>query len=88
MKTIRIAASFSRRAKKLIKRNPNLDQDLRASIAKLLINPFDPTLHTHPLSGKLNGKYACSLTYDLRLGFTLAGEVIHLLDIGSHDEVY
>jgi mRNA-degrading endonuclease YafQ of YafQ-DinJ toxin-antitoxin module len=62
MKTIRIAASFSRRAKKLIKRNPNLDQDLRNSIAKLLINPFDPTLYTHPLSGKLNGKYACSLT--------------------------
>ena len=49
---------------------------------------LDPTLHTHPLSGNLKGKYACSLTYELRVVFRLYDNIVHLLDIGSHDEAY
>jgi mRNA interferase YafQ len=56
--------------------------------AKLSSNPFDPSLRTHALTGELKGKYACSLTYDLRVVFTLYNDIVHLLDIGSHDEVY
>ncbi|MBI1810421.1 MAG: type II toxin-antitoxin system mRNA interferase toxin, RelE/StbE family [Nitrospirae bacterium] len=51
-------------------------------------NPFDPTLHTHALTGELKGKYACSLTHELRVVFKLHDDIVHLLDIGTHDEVY
>ncbi len=45
-------------------------------------------ISTHPLTGELKGKYACSLTHDLRVVFKLYDDIVHLLDIGSHDEVY
>jgi addiction module RelE/StbE family toxin len=87
-KTIRIAASFSRHSKKIIKRTPELNESIKKTISKLIVNPFDQTLHTHPLKGKLKGKYACSLTSDLRIIFRLVDDTLYLLEIGTHDEVY
>lgn len=52
------------------------------------IRPFASTLHTHALSGGLHGKYASSLTYELRVVFKLNDDIVYLLDIGPHDEVY
>ncbi len=80
--------TFLRGAKKLLKKNPKLKKAYEELYVKLSNNPFDPTLHTHPLSGNLKGKYACSLTYELRVVFRLYDDIVHLLDIGSHDEVY
>jgi len=88
MKTIRTAALFEKRSKKLLKKNPELERVYLEVIMKLIANPFDPTLHTHPLTGNLKGKHACSLTYDLRIVFKLYDDIVHLLNIGSHDEVY
>lgn len=55
-------------------------------------NIFAARLGTHKLSGKLQGAYACSCGYDCRIVFYLDtfenAEVIVLVDIGSHDEVY
>ncbi|MBI3601096.1 MAG: type II toxin-antitoxin system mRNA interferase toxin, RelE/StbE family [Nitrospinae bacterium] len=80
--------TFTRRAKKLLQRHPFLKKRYFELLTKLSNNPFDPTLHTHPLKGNMEGKYACSLTYELRVVFRLYDDIIHLLDIGSHDEVY
>jgi mRNA interferase YafQ len=55
---------------------------------------FASQLSTHSLKGKLLGLKACSCGYDCRILFTLeidettTEEVIVLLDIGNHDEVY
>jgi mRNA-degrading endonuclease YafQ of YafQ-DinJ toxin-antitoxin module len=49
---------------------------------------------THKLSGELYGLWACSCGYDCRIVFALeqaeqsGDEVVVLLDIGTHDEVY
>ncbi|MBI4689629.1 MAG: type II toxin-antitoxin system mRNA interferase toxin, RelE/StbE family [Nitrospirae bacterium] len=88
MMTIRTAALFERQSKKLLKKNPELEKLYISVIEKLISDPFEPTLHTHFLTGKLKGKYACSLTHKLRLVFTLSGDIIHLLNIGSHDDIY
>ncbi len=80
--------TFLKRAKKLLKKNPGLRKTYGELYVKLSPNPFDPALHTHGFTGKLKGKSACSLTYDLRIVFELTAETIHLLDIGTHDEVY
>ena len=52
--------------------------------------PFQPSLRLHPLSGKLRGKHAVSLTRDYRITLTLvvSDQTITLIDIGTHDEVY
>lgn len=80
--------TFAKRAKKLLQKNSSLKNRYSDLLTKLSNNPFDPALHTHPLSGNLKGKYACSLTYELRVVFKLYDDIVHLLDIGSHDEVY
>ena len=80
--------AFLKKAGKLLAKNPQLDPLYENCLNKLLNDPFNPLLHTHALTGDMKGKYACSLTYELRIVFRLRDNIIHLLDIGSHDEVY
>ena len=54
---------------------------------------FATQLSTHSLQGKLSGLKACTCGYDCRILFTIEisqeqTEVIVLLDIGTHNEVY
>lgn len=57
-------------------------------------DPFAPHLETHKLKGKLEGSWACSVGYDLRVIFDFVkneqarDDDIFLIEIGSHDEVY
>jgi addiction module RelE/StbE family toxin len=80
--------TFLKKAGKLLQKTPQIDPLYYDTLIKLAADPFNPLLHTHPLTGKLKGKYSCSVTYSLRIVFTLADDIIHLLDIGPHDEVY
>ncbi|HEY9865845.1 MAG TPA: type II toxin-antitoxin system mRNA interferase toxin, RelE/StbE family [Candidatus Obscuribacterales bacterium] len=87
-------ASFKRAFKRLVKKNPQL-QDKILGVLELLGNdPFHPSLKSHKLTGQLEGLWACSVTYDCRVIFAFKKDVetgndlIVLTDIGSHDEVY
>ena len=57
-------------------------------------DPFHPTLKTHELSGRLKGLWACWVEYDCRIIFAFEpdpdaqGDMIVLIDLGTHDEVY
>ncbi len=86
--------SFKRAFKKLIKKNPQL-QDKVLGILDLLENdPFTPSLKSHKLTGDLDRYWSCSVNYDCRIIFTFSKDeeseetLIILVDIGSHDEVY
>jgi len=85
---IKFAESFPKKAKKLLRKNPKIEDVFREVLHKLSEDVFIPSLHTHALSDELKGKYACSLTYDFIIIFKLSDDAVHLLDIGSHDEVY
>ncbi len=64
-------------------------EDQRAvaiALARLQANPRDPRLRTRKLSG--SERWAASYAYDGRLVFKWSGDVITLLDLGTHDEVY
>ncbi|MCI4624929.1 MAG: type II toxin-antitoxin system mRNA interferase toxin, RelE/StbE family [Candidatus Magnetoovum sp. WYHC-5] len=65
-----------------------VDSKLTKVLSILKNNPFGPSLKTHALSGNLKGSYACSLTHELRIIFKITEGTIHLLNIGTHDEVY
>ena len=55
---------------------------------------FAVNLNTHKLSGSLDGVNACSCGYDCRVLFYIdrdpesETELIILLDVGNHDDVY
>ena len=85
---IEYAPAYLKKAKKIAKTHPNLRTSYTDTLNNLSKDPFNPLLHTHPLTGKLKGKYACSLTYELRIVFRLYDDIVHLLDIGPHDDVY
>ena len=71
-----------------------LQEKIFSVLETLTLMPFDPVLKTHKLHGKLRGLWACQVEYDCRIVFTFENEpdtgrdVIVLVDIGKHDEVY
>ena len=84
--------NFLRKSRRWIKRHPLTLGDLQATLAALEEDAFRPALQTHKLSGKWAGCYACSAGYDLRIVFELlthnGAEVINLIDLGTHHQLY
>jgi mRNA interferase YafQ len=87
-------ASFKRSFKRLVKKNPQLQNRILAVLELLGNDPFHPSLKSHKLTGKLDGLWSCSVAYDCRVIFAFKtdletrSDLIVLTDIGSHDEVY
>lgn len=90
MFTLITPEQFLRQARKFFKKHPELKPRFAQILADLQHDPFQPHLKLHPLTGKLKGCHAVSLTYGYRITLTLliTEQEIILLDIGSHDEVY
>ncbi len=81
---------FTRAAKKFIKHHGELREKFTATLRDLELDPFQPHLQYHHLSGKLKGVQAISITESYRITLTvvISEKEIILLDVGSHDEVY
>ncbi|MBF0099613.1 MAG: type II toxin-antitoxin system mRNA interferase toxin, RelE/StbE family [Desulfobacterales bacterium] len=94
MRSIIWSKNFVRVARKIIKKNPVINEYIEATIKSLIVDPYAPHLETHKLKGKLTGAWACSVDYDLRIVFEFIPNEekkendIYLIDIGTHDEVY
>ena len=94
MKTLVWHTSFRRAFKRCTRRNPRLKDRIFEVLELLVEDPFIPALRTHKLRGQLEGLWACWVEYDCRIVFTFESdpdsgeEMIILIDIGSHDEVY
>ena len=89
-----LSKSFQKSYKKFVGRKPELKSLIQSALIKLEEDAFSPELRTHKLSGNLFGFYACSCGYDCRIIFLVEKdkksktEIILLVDIGNHDEVY
>ncbi len=89
MTKIIFSKSFVRALNKLLSGNPDLENQIKNKLEIFRNNPFDPTLRTHKLKGKLSDYRSFSITGDLRIVFEFTEEGYALLsDIGTHDEVY
>jgi len=86
---VSFSSSFKRAFKKRIKGNPDLETRFWQKLEQFTVDPFDPSLKTHKLSGKLKDLWSFSVDYDERVlfYFTEDGKAV-FVDIGSHDEVY
>ena len=82
--------SYIRRAKKFIKRHPNLIEPYRKTLKLLESNPSHPSLRLHKLSGKLSGLYSVSININYRISieFQIQNDTIIPVSVGTHDEVY
>jgi addiction module RelE/StbE family toxin len=86
------SSAFVRSARKLVKKQPQIAQNLQNTLELLIEDPFNPQLRTHKLKGNLQDSWACSAGYDLRIIFKFVEQermqAILLESIGTHDEVY
>jgi mRNA-degrading endonuclease YafQ of YafQ-DinJ toxin-antitoxin module len=88
--TVVTSDQFLRQARKFFRKHPGLKERFAKIVQDLQDDPFKPRISLHPLSGKLAGLHAVSLTYSYRITLTLmlTEKEVVLLDIGSHDDVY
>lgn len=87
--------AFVRAAKRFLKRHPEAMEAVATALELLETDLFDSRLRSHKLKGELEGSWACSAGYDIRILFRLVartaeegGEALALLGIGSHEDVY
>jgi len=82
--------SYLKRAKKFIKKHPDLISQYEKTLKLLEINPYHPSLRLHRLRGKLSELYSVSIniSYRITIFFIIQDDKIIPIDIGSHDEIY
>ncbi|MBI3195066.1 MAG: type II toxin-antitoxin system mRNA interferase toxin, RelE/StbE family [Ignavibacteriae bacterium] len=91
---LRYEKSFERAFKQRKKRNEELKEKIYSTLDLLSTDVHHSKLGTHKLKGDLKDLWACSIDYYYRIVFTFHQdprtnkEVILLVDIGTHDEVY
>jgi mRNA-degrading endonuclease YafQ of YafQ-DinJ toxin-antitoxin module len=86
---VSFSSAFKRAFKKRIKGNLDLEEKFWQKLELFTLNPYEPSLKTHKLSGKLKELWSFSVDYDERVLFYFTeGEKAVFVDIGSHDEVY
>lgn len=94
MRALVLTPKFKRAFRKFVRRDARLQSRIEETLTQMQTDVFALHLATHKLSGELLGLQACSCGYDCRIVFTIEQdvntnqEVIVLLDIGTHDEVY
>lgn len=94
MRELAFTTRFERAFRRLTAKNPALQSQIEAILRCLAENLADPRLKTHHLCGRLAGLHACSVAYDCRIVFAkrrhpkTGAEVLLLINIGTHEEVY
>jgi mRNA-degrading endonuclease YafQ of YafQ-DinJ toxin-antitoxin module len=86
---VSFSSSFRRAFKKRVKGKTDLEARFWTKVEVFTADPFEPSLKTHKLSGKLKDLWSFSLEYDERVVFyfTDDGNAV-FVDVGNHDEVY
>lgn len=84
---VTFSSSFKRAFKKRIQGNTDLEKRFWQKVEQFTLDPFNPSLKTHKLSGKLKELWSFSVDYDERIlfYFTEDGKAV-FADIGNHDE--
>ena len=61
--------TFARSLKRRLKKQPAVKESLEATLTLLEKDPFAASLASHKLKGKLTGRWACTVGFDLRIVF-------------------
>ncbi len=94
MRQLALTPKFKRAHAKLVRHHREYQRRIEETLTQMEKDVFSPKLGTHKLSGRLSGLWACTCGFDCRIIFALekypptSEEVIVLLDIGTHHEVY
>lgn len=80
--------SFKKAYAKRIQQNKNLVKRFDQRYDLFIDDPSNEVLNNHPLSGKLQGYRAFSITGDIRVIYYIHEDIAYFVDIGTHNQVY
>lgn len=88
--TLTFTASYNRRAKKFLKKHPELKKQYLKTLQILELNPYHPSLRLHALEGRLAELHSVSIniSYRITMEFIIEHDEIIPVNVGTHDEVY
>lgn len=90
MPKLQTTVYYEKRVKRFLTDHPFIITQYKKTINILGINPFHPSLRFHKLKGVLREyqSVSISLKYRIVIDFIIKNDVIILIDIGDHGEVY
>lgn len=80
---------YDKRAKRFLKRHPDVEKQYLKTLQLLELNPHHPSLRLHALSGRLEGMHSVSINMSYRITLELLirdGQIIPI-DVGDHGAV-
>lgn len=82
--------SYIRRARKFLRKHPEIHNQYKKTLQLLELNPSHPSLRLHGLEGRLEGLSSVSInmSYRIVLELEIRDEEIILINVGNHDQVY
>ena len=82
--------AYTRRARRFLRRHPDLISQYGKTLELLQLNPHHPSLRLHRLKGPLADLHsvAINVSYRITLEFIIQEHTIIPVDVGSHDDVY
>jgi mRNA-degrading endonuclease YafQ of YafQ-DinJ toxin-antitoxin module len=81
---------YEKRARRFLKRHPDLKRQYVKTLQLLEADPFHPSLRLHKLAGRLSDLHSVSisLSYRITIEFLLREKEIVPVDVGDHEAVY
>jgi len=80
--------NFKKTYAKRIQPHKNLEKRFEERYDLFVENPKYTQLLDHPLTGKLRGYRAFSITGDIRVVYKIINFIAYFYDIGTHNQVY
>lgn len=82
--------SYLKKAKKFLRKHPEMRNQYQKTLELLEVNPNHPSLRLHGLQGRLSGLSSVSInmSYRIVLEMVIRDNDIILVDVGNHDQVY
>ena len=82
--------SYIKRAKKFLRKHPEIHNQCRKTLELLELDPYHPSLRLHGLEGRLKGLSSISINmrYRIVLELEIKDEDIILINVGDHDHAY
>jgi len=85
---INYTKKFRKSYRQRIKKNKNLIRKFNDRLQIFLQDSDNPLLKDHKLAGAKKHLRAFSITGDIRVIYFLKGNIVNLVDIGTHNQVY
>lgn len=82
--------SYVKRAKKFLRKHPEIHNQYQKTLELLELDPHHPSLRLHNLSGRLKdlSSVSINMSYRIILELEIRDEEIILINVGTHDQVY